>query len=137
MSVPAEHLDALLAYAENVLRGELDRFIDTGELSSSIDMGGVSGPQQAAFEYRRSGISIQPLTAQERAAEDAWHNYWRPLGHHTIDPELSRGAPPRPPGRHGSTYTLSWDRARSMLRSRRDQRRGETDGGQLEMFAAA
>ena len=117
MSVPAEHLPALLAYAERLLGRDLDCLIDTGRLSSSIDIGSCSGPEKPAFNYRRSGVTIQPLTADEHAAEAAWHGYWRPHGHRTTGPELQRAAPDSPPGRHGPSYTLSWDRARGLLRS--------------------
>ena len=136
MSVPAEHLPALLEYAEHVLREGLDRFIDTGELASNVDMGGQSGPESAAYSYRRSGVSIQPLTPEEAAAESAWHSYWRQHGYHTTDDKLMRGAPEPPPGRHGLAYTLSWTRVRPLLRSRRDQRRGETDSGQLNLLGS-
>jgi len=54
-----------------------------------------------------------------------------------LDRKASRGAPPKPPGRHGPTFEITWDRARQLLRSRRDQDRGETATGQLDLFAAA
>jgi len=100
-------------------------------------MGSQSGPESAAYSYRRSGLSIQPLTPEEAIAEAAWHSYWRQHGYHTKNDTLMRGAPESPPGRHGPTYTLSWTRVRPLLRSRRDQRRGETDSGQLNLLGSA
>lgn len=137
MSVPAEHLAELLAYAESVLRDGLDYFIDTGDLPGNVDLGSASAPEKPCLSYRRSGVSIQPLTDEEAAADAAWHGYWRQHDYSTTDEALMRQAPARPLGRHGPTYTLSWDRARALLRSRRDQRRGETDSGQLDLLGSA
>lgn len=136
MSVPAEHLAELLAYAESVLRESLDYFIDTGDVPGNVDLGSVSGPGSANLSHRRSGVSIQPLTAEEAAVDGAWHGYWRQHDYSTTDEALMREAPARPLGRHGPTYTLSWDRARALLRSRRDERRGETDSGQLDLLGS-
>ena len=142
-TVPTEHLAPLLDYAERVLGRDLDRFLDTGTVPGSLHYGGSSAPQEPAFQFRRHGVMIQPLTAEEAASEDAWHGYWRPReyrnlrGLHIPDGALPQGSPPRPLGRNGPAYELTWARVRPLLAARRDSRRGETANGQLDLFAAA
>jgi hypothetical protein len=85
-------------------------------------------------------VSIQSLTPQEAVAEGAWHSYWRQRSYwrqhsyHANDEKLMRGAPAPPASAPQVDLQAQLASVRPLLHSPRDQHRGETDSGQLDLL---
>lgn len=124
----AELEDDLLAVAAKRLGVGLGKFLETGELPSSLEMGGGTLgdlTEARSDHYRRSFIAVYWPTEAEAAAALAWHTFCREHGYPTGE---KAGATHNDAGEpyperewtsgEGDWVALKWPRVRAELRKR-------------------
>lgn len=121
-------LDDLLAHACRRLGSGLDKFIDSGELPSTLDMGGGTLgdlTEARGTHYRRQFFAAYWPTEAEAAAALAWHTFCREHGYPSGDrcgATHNDDGEPYPEREwesgKGAWVALKWGRIRTELRKR-------------------
>lgn len=118
--------DELIGFAKIHLRRHVDlnHFIESGQLPSSLDVGGGTFGQlrdARSAGFNRKLVGIYRPTEDEAASARAWHDFCDecgyPLGERCgADEDPTSGYPPPPLGQSdGSWAVLTWQAVRSAL----------------------
>jgi hypothetical protein len=130
---PAER-EELIEYAKGWLEwaSGTKHFIETGELSGSLEVGGGTHGDlrdAASIGFRRKLVGLyRPCEREVETARD-WHDYCDEHGYPRIQ-EPPPGYPPHPEHGGGVWVGLTWAEVRKELR-------GEGDPQQLDLLAGA